>query len=147
MITKDSRIQIEFEYADRSYLNSNLYLSQEFEIDKRLKLRLGFFNNSDAKNSTIQQSLDDKQRQFLSGIGDSIQLALYPSVTMDTFSAGKILYEKIIVIPGVDSFYQYSTNPALAKYNLSFVNFGAGNGNYVRILMAPMEKYINMCRP
>lgn len=131
MITKDSRIQIEFEYADRSYLNSNLYLSQEFEIDKRLKLRLVFFNNSDAKNSTIQQSLDDKQRQFLSGIGDSIQLALFPSVTMDTFSAGKILYEKIIVMPGVDSFYQYSTNPALAKYNLSFVNFGVGNGNYV----------------
>ncbi len=131
MITKDSRIQIEFEYADRSYLNSNLYLSQEFEIDKRLKLRLVFFNNSDAKNSTIQQSLDDKQKQFLSGIGDSIQLALFPSVTMDTFSAGKILYEKIIVMPGVDSFYQYSTNPALAKYNLSFVNFGVGNGNYV----------------
>lgn len=34
-------------------------------------------------------------------------------------------------MPGVDSFYQYSTNPALAKYNLSFVNFGVGNGNYV----------------
>ena len=131
MITKDSRIQIEFEYADRSYLNSNLYLSQEFEIDKRLKLRLGFFNNSDAKNSTIQQTLDDKQRQFLSSIGDSIQLALYPSVTTDTFSANKILYEKIIVVPGVDSFYSYSTDPAAAKYNLSFVNFGTGNGNYI----------------
>lgn len=131
MITKDSRIQVEFEYADRSYLNSNLYLSQEFEIDKRLKLRLGFFNNSDAKNSSIQQSLDDQQKQFLSGIGDSIQLALYPSATLDSFSASKILYEKVIVIPGVDSFYRYSTDPALANYNLSFVNFGQGKGNYV----------------
>lgn len=131
MITKDSRIQVEFEYADRNFLNSNIYLAQQFEINKKLTIRASIFNNSDAKNSPIQQNLDDRQKQFLSNIGDSIQLALYPSAVLDTFAAGKILYEKIIITPGVDSFYQYSTNPALAKYNLSFISVGQGKGNYI----------------
>ena len=128
MITKDSRIQVEFEYADRNFLNANLYLSQEFEINKRLKLRLGAFNNSDAKNSSINQVLDPKQKQFLSDLGDSTQKAFYPAAVLDTFAVGKILYEKIYV--GLDSFYQYSTDPVLAKYNLSFVEVLQGNGNY-----------------
>jgi len=129
MITKDSRIQVEFEYAERSYLNANLYLAQEFEFNKRLKLRVGVFNNGDARNSQINQLLDDPQKQFLSNIGDSIQNAFYSSAVLDTFAAGKVLYEKIYV--GLDSFYQYSTNPALAKYSLSFIDVGDGKGNYI----------------
>lgn len=129
MITKDSRIQVEFEYAERSYLNANLYLAQEFDFNKRLKLRVGVFNNGDARNSQINQLLDDPQKQFLSNIGDSIQKAFYSSAVLDTFAAGKVLYEKIYV--GLDSFYQYSTNPALAKYSLSFIDVGDGKGNYI----------------
>ena len=133
MITKDSRIQVEFEYADRNYLNANLYVSQEFEINNKLRLFVGAFNNSDAKNSQINQTLDDKQILFLTNLGDSIQNALYPSAIVDTaFDAGKILYEKIYYNPGtgVDSFYQYSTDPAVAKYNLAFTDVGEGKGNY-----------------
>ena len=129
MITKDSRIQVEFEYADRNFLNANLFLAQEFEINQKLKIRIAAFNNSDAKNSAINQILDPRQKQFLSNIGDSIQNALYPAAILDTFAVGKILYEKIYA--GLDSFYQYSTNPVVAKYNLSFVDVRQGNGNYV----------------
>lgn len=131
MITKDSRIQIEFEYADRNFLNANFYVAQEFDVSQKLKVRIGAFTNSDAKNSQINQVLDVNQKQFLAGLGDSIQRAYYPSAVLDTFAAGKVLYEKIIVTPGIDSFYQYSTDPLLAKYNLSFADVGLGNGNYI----------------
>ena len=133
MITKDSRIQVEFEYADRNYMNANLYLSQDFEISKKLKLHLGAFNNSDAKNSQINQTLDANQKLFLASIGDSVQNAYYPNASLDTFAADKILYARIYVNSGasVDSFYQYSTNPDSAMYNLSFANVGDGKGNYV----------------
>lgn len=131
MITKDSRIQVEFEYADRNYLNANLYLSQEFDFGKKLKVNLCVFNNNDAKNSQINQVLDSRQRQVLANVGDSVQKALYPSAALDTFSAGKVLYEKIIVTPGVDSFYQYSTDSTKTLYNLAFTDLGQGNGNYI----------------
>ena len=133
MITKDSRIQIEFEYADRNFLNANFYVSQEFEFNKKLKIRVGAFTNSDAKNSQINQVLDKDQKQFLANLGDSIQRGFYPSAALDTFAAGKILYQRVYFDNGtsIDSFYRYSTNPDSAKYNLSFVAVGQGNGNYI----------------
>ncbi len=147
MITKDSRIQIEFEYADRNFLNSNLYFAQDFELNKKIKVHIGAFNNSDAKNSQINQTLDDKQKLFLANLGDSIQNAFYPNAVLDTFAAGKILYEKVFFNSGTDSFYRYSTDPATAKYNLSFVNVGQGKGNYVPDLNGANGKVYQFVKP
>ncbi|MGZ3910011.1 MAG: hypothetical protein ACXVBR_08015 [Flavisolibacter sp.] len=133
MITKDSRIQIEFEYADRNYLNTNMYLYQEIGVGNKLKFKLSAFDNSDAKNSSINQTLDAKQKQFLFEVGDSINKALYPTVGVDSFTTDKILYEKLYDTTGsvVDSFYRYSVDPSLARYSLSFSDLGQGRGNYV----------------
>jgi len=150
MITKDSRIQVEFEYADRNYLNANLYVSQEFMMNNKLKIFVGFFNNNDAKNSQINQTLDDKQKTFLSNIGDSVQNAFYPSASIDTaFDAGKILYEKLYYNPGtgVDSFYQYSVDPLMAKYSLAFSDVGEGKGNYVPDLNGANGKVYKFLMP
>jgi hypothetical protein len=149
MITKDSRIQIEFEYADRNFLNANFYLSQDFEINQKIKLHLGAFNNSDAKNSPINQVLDANQRFFLSTLGDSVQKAFYPTAAIDSFDTGKILYQKVYFNPGtgIDSFYQYSTDPALARYSLTFVDVGPGNGNYLPELNGANGKVFKFIMP
>ncbi len=133
MITKDSRIQIEFEYAERNYLNANLYLYQELAVNEKFKLKIGAFNNSDAKNSQINQTLDANQKQFLFDVGDSLNNAFYPTIYEDSFSADKILYEKVYYTSGAitDSFYRYSVDPAIAKFSLSFTDVGIGKGNYI----------------
>lgn len=133
MITKDKRIQIEFEYADRNYLNSNIYLTNEVNFNEKFKLRVGYFSNSDAKTSPINQTLDGPQKDFLSQIGDSINKAFFPNAVIDTFEAGKILYKKVdtIYTGGRDSIFVYSSNPDSAKYSLSFIDIGVGNGDYL----------------
>ena len=131
MITKDKRIAVEFEYADRNYLNSLLYVNDEIQLNKRLSVSFGIYSNSDAKNSTINQSLDSTQKRFLSNIGDSIQNAFYPNPSIDTFSASHIMYAKRKLPNSLDSFYQYSTSKDSAFYLLNFVEVGANKGNYI----------------
>jgi hypothetical protein len=133
MITKDRRIQVEFEYADRNFLNALTYASNETVINNKLKLTVAAYNNSDSKSSPINQTLDLKQRQFLNTIGDSINKAFYPTASLDTFSVAKILYEKRDTSygGGRDSIYVYSNNKDSAKYSLGFIEVGYGRGNYV----------------
>lgn len=136
LITKDLRIFVEFEFADRNYLNSMLFLSDELTINKKLSLRLSAYSNQDAKNQPILADIDSSQRNFLRGVGNNIDEALFPAVRFDdTFSNEKILYRRTdstiggTVFPNV---YVFSTNPILAKYRLAFTLVGPNNGNYIQ---------------
>ena len=133
MITKDKRLQFEFEYADRNFLNSVLYASKDLQPFKNLKINIAAYSNADAKNSPINQQLNTAQKQFLANIGDSINKAFYPIETIDSFSVSKIMYLKRVnpINPLWDSIYVYSTNRDSAKYNLNFADVGFYNGNYI----------------
>lgn len=138
LISQDARIQVEFEYADRNYLNVNMYLYDEANIDNKLRLKLGLFSNSDARNSPINQTLTPDEDKFLAKLGDSIQHAFYPVANIDTFAAGKLLYKKVDTTyknaAGVvvhDSVFVFSTDATQTLYSLSFANVGPGYGNYI----------------
>lgn len=125
LITKDSRIQIEFEYQSRNYLNSLIYAWDELQVGRRLNLHFNVYSNQDAKNQGFQQTLNGDQKRFLGTIGDSIQNALFPVVTRDTFSAGKVLYKIVDTVVGgqaYDSVFIYSTNQDSARYSCAASN-------------------------
>ena len=134
MITKDSRIQVEFEYVDRNYLNSLIYAWDELKIGKKWDIRFQAYSNQDAKNQPYLQNLSGEQKRFLGTIGDSTQYAFYPNIATDTFSASKILYRLTDTsVNGLryDSVFVYSTNPEEARYIPSFAYVGEGMGDYV----------------
>ena len=140
MITKDSRIQVEFEYSNQNYLNVNLYLADDAQMNKKLKLRFGVFSNSDARNSPISQTLDAGRKKFLNELGDSIQQCIlsgcthrYRSGYRDRFSTVRSI--RLIKQPMVcithDSIFVVSNNREYPLYNLGFSSVGQGQGNYI----------------
>jgi hypothetical protein len=134
MISKDKRIQVEFEYADRNYLNTQLFFNNKLEINKKLQVSVGYFGNGDARNSPINQTLNANQKQFLSDVGDNTLNAFYPSAVEDTFATGNILYQKIDSTYAVGkkaTVYVYQPAKRSDLYSLSFIDVGAGAGNYV----------------
>ncbi len=134
LITKDKRIQVEFEYADRNFLNTQLFVSNETKFKNKLSLVLSAYTNSDAKNSPINQTLENDQKQFLSTIGDSIQKAFVVNAQKDTFGANKIFYEKRDSLysngAGRDSIYLLSGDISKQLYTLNFTYLGPGKGSY-----------------
>ena len=149
MITKDTRVQVEFEYADRNFLNSMLYASNNTNFNNKFKLNISAYTNADAKNSPINQTLDAPQKQFLANLGDSVQNAFYPVAARDSFSTSQILYKKIDTLyNGLhDSVYVYSTNADSAKYNLSFIETGMNKGNYIPAYSAANGKVYQWVAP
>lgn len=137
LITKDKRIQIEFEYADRNYLNTQLFVTDQLNVNKKLSLNIAAYSNKDGKFSFIDQPLDSKQQLFLASIGDSIQNAFTSNAVRDSFTLGKILYKKIDTVYNIsihDSVYVFTNSNTNDLYSLSFTYLGSGKGNYKQLL-------------
>ncbi len=128
-ITKDSRIVVEFQYSDLNYARSLIQTSTTYS-SKKLDFWLNAYSEQDAKNQTLQQDLSPSQKQLLSSIGDSLELANTNSIDSVGFLENQVLY-KMIDSLGYDSVLVYSVNPDSALYKAVFTFVGAGKGNYV----------------
>jgi hypothetical protein len=134
LITKDSRITVEFQYSDKNYSRSLIFFNDTYE-QKNLKLKLNVYSEQDAKNQPLLQSIDEAQKILLAGIGDSIQNAIYPNVDSVAYSNSELLYEKRDTVIGAITYsiYVYSTDSLNAFFRVGFSFTGTNSGNYVAI--------------
>ena len=128
LITRLTRIVGEFEYSDKVFGRSLYYVNQDFKSEK-LKIGFNLYSEQDNPNRPFLQDLSQEQQQFLSGIGNQVNQALFPNIDSVTFNENEILYRRVDTL-GFNQVYVYSTNPQLAKYRVGFSFVGANRGNY-----------------
>ena len=131
LITRDSRIIVEFEYAERNYARSMLYTNNEIIYDNA-RFRFNFYSEQDHPNQPLFQDISDERRQLMANLGDSIHRAFDLNIDSTGFKNDRVMY-RLADSLGFDTVFVYSTNPERAVYQVGFSFVGQGNGNYRQI--------------
>lgn len=145
LITKDSRIVVEFQYSDQNYARSMFQFSTASKGQK-WDWWINGYSEQDAKNQPLQQNLTDDQKLLLSNVGDNLNLAR--SIVIDSvgFSENLVMYALMDSL-GYDSILVFSVNPALAHYKATFSYVGPGKGDYVFAEMNALGKVFRWVSP
>jgi len=138
LITKDSRIIIEFEYAVQTYLRSTIAANINWTTP-RSRTYLNYYAEQDSRNNGGAQDLSAAERRGLAEIGDDLQSAYASGVdTLEAFEPSRVQYRYVdTLVCGIPvRILQYSTNPDSARYAARFTEVPMGQGNYVLALSA-----------
>ncbi len=138
LITKDSRVIVEFEYAVQTYLRSTVAANLAWNTP-RSRLYLNYYAEQDSRNNGGAQDLSPAERRSLAEIGDDLRMAFASGVdTLDVFDPARVQYRVVdTLVCGVQvQILVYSTQPDSARYAARFTEVTQGQGNYVLALTA-----------
>jgi hypothetical protein len=129
LITRFSRVRVDFEYSDKNYSRTIINFSH-YEDYKKVHAFVNYYQEKDNPNNPLLLTLTESQKQYLSGIGDTLSKAVISGVDSSAgYTANKILYKKTLV--GGQPVYVYSTSPDSANCDVSFSEVDPGKGNYI----------------
>lgn len=135
LVTKDSRIIVEFEYADQNYLRS-LYALESTYQDEKLQLSFQLFSQQDSKNTSGLNELSAESKQALANSGDDFENSIASGIRAIDENSSPITYTLIdSLVDGIvyDSILLYTVHPDSAQYTARFTEVGFGNGYYIRL--------------
>lgn len=137
LITKDSRITVEFQYADQQYTRVLLLGEQEWK-NTDWKVYSKYYQEQDAKNQPLQIDLTPAIKEQISNAGDpNVNEPLLVSSSQNIGYNDALILYAIIDTLGYSSIYRYSTNPDSAFYAVGFSKVPLGQGDYV--LISPLS--------
>ncbi|WP_125185481.1 hypothetical protein [Botryobacter ruber] len=135
VITKNSRIKVDYEYSDLNYSRS-IYHASHYQNLNKFKVFTNYYNESDNPNNLLNLDLRDEDKRLLAGIGDSLNQAIIPGALEVPFDPTQVLYALRDTIfndsLNTATIYVYSTDPEEAIYNVRFSEVGPNQGDYVQ---------------
>lgn len=133
LVTRYSRIRIDFEYAERNY-SRGILEANHYQRWGRWKAYVNYYQEQDDGNRPISFTADERTRQQLAAAGDTVGRAVISgAVPVQEFSQDQVLYRKVdtLVAGNRDSVFVYSPVLAPSLFAVSFTNVGQGSGDYV----------------
>ncbi|SHO65284.1 hypothetical protein [Algoriphagus zhangzhouensis] len=135
LITQYSRVRVDFEYAERNYSRS-IIGANHLQTNGKVDLYLNYYQEKDNRNRPLFTEFNQEELSLLAGVGDDVESARIPRIDSVAFDSNLILYEKIVEQTAGGNpliYYQYSTDPEKAHFDLSFSQVGFGKGDYRRL--------------
>lgn len=128
VVTRFTRIRVDFEYAEQYYSRSNLNLSQELWND-RTKFYFNIYQEKDNAGTTLGYALTENDIASLQLLGDNQGVGAIDGVEPTGFIEDAILYFKkdSIVENTTYSILVQSSDPELAEFTASYTDVGTGN--------------------
>ena len=140
VITRYSRIVVEFQYSDRNYARTVMHAGSGVSNGTWNFYALHYFNEMDLKNQPFQANLDSSLAvDLIRTAGDNP--AFMENITAyNNYNADRIMYRKVDSMG--TTIYVYSDQPESDSvfYEVRFSNVGFGQGSYVQVQSAANGK-------
>lgn len=134
LITRESRVFVEFEYAAQNYLRSLTYFDNRYRTDG-LEVYSQIYSQQDSRTSTLNLQLTEEDRQALQNAGDQPEKAVRPAITpVDDPRPSRVTYRRIDTLTAcgrMDSILVFTKNTSGALFSARFTYVGPGNGHYI----------------
>ena len=112
LITKFTRIRVDFEFSDQNYSKSILAASHQQQW-KKTKVFVNAYSEKDNKNRPLTYNLSNSDKEALSRIGDNLEQAVVSSIDSIGYSENRVLYKSVDTVdasrkssPGFGFFYE-----------------------------------------
>jgi len=138
-VNANMRFTVDFQVVENNYNRFITYDGVDLVNDK-LEIGVKYYNETDFKNSQLQQELTEEQKQILAEAGDDKEKMVSISAVPQEYSKNKILYKKMLI--DNKEIFVYSSDPNDELYEVRFSYVGENKGDYIiETTLAPGRVY------
>ncbi len=135
LVRRESRVIVEFEYADRNYLRST-FVAEAVARRGRTQYYAHFYSEQDGRRPLGATRFDSLEMALLFRAGNMVeQLFLEPAIdTLEGSDEFRVRYKLVdTTVNGITyrDVLVWSTHPDSARYTATFTEVGPGQGDYV----------------
>ncbi|MDO7876927.1 hypothetical protein Q5H93_19430 [Hymenobacter sp. ASUV-10] len=124
LITRNSRLKVDFEYSDLNYARS-LYAISHYQQQNRLSVRANFYQEADNPDNATNLNLNDTDRVVLRRAGN-VGVAETAGGELGAYNRTVVQYNQ----DPVTKAFTYPPDSTRDVYNVRFTDVGQGLGDY-----------------